>query len=121
VCKVVDLFSKKELDVKDLIPTPESELQSMMEHAIHCYQYHKVMGEYAKRIFHVLKGIEDSKTNSPELKWADLGPILDGFDNLIDISKPDHKAVIDSIFEDSTGYDKIIDPVLKELLKKNIK
>lgn len=121
MCKVVDLFSRKELKVEDLVPTPEEELLSIMGDVIHSLQYHKVMALYASHLKNIIEEIDKTCSDSSKLTWADLTPILDGFENLIDISKPDHKAVIDNIFEGSNGLDSIKDPILRNILKRNAK
>ena len=118
--KVVELFGRKDLSKdKDKIPTPESEILAIMSDVRHAMKYHQIMGEYAKRILISLEIVDQHCTNSDShVTWADIAPVLDSYENLIDISQSDHKAVIDAIFEGGFGYKKITDPILREIAKK---
>lgn len=117
--KVFDLFSKKELNVEDLVPTPKEELLSIMNDVKHSLKYHQIMSEYAARILNIINEI--NKRCNDKLTWADIGPILDGFENLIDVSKPDHKAVIGTIFEETNDYNNIQEVILKEIMEREAK
>ena len=117
--KVFDLFSKKELNVEDLIPTPREELLSIMNDVKHSLKYHQIMSEYAIRILNIINEID--RGCNDKLTWADIGPILDEFENLIDVSKPDHKAVIGTIFEETNDYNNIQESILKEIMKREVK
>jgi hypothetical protein len=122
VGKVVDLFSGKELEKEAIIPTPESEIISLLKDVERSMKYHKIMNEYAAKLKSALEAIYKSyeDTDQDNIKWARMGSILDNFENLIDISQPDHKNVINSVFDDPKKYNLITDAVLRQIVKDNI-